>query len=74
MGVKYNVTFKIKDNAIITEEELENIITRKLLKVILNLENSNIQAVNIVDYLMKIETKKIKMMIVNLLLIKKVCF
>lgn len=46
MEVKYNVTYKIKDNVIITEEELENIITRKLLKVILYLENSNIQAVN----------------------------
>ncbi|MCI9279459.1 MAG: hypothetical protein HFJ02_01490 [Bacilli bacterium] len=46
MEVKYNVTYKTKDNVIITEEELENIITRKLLKVILNLENSNIQAVN----------------------------
>lgn len=46
MEVKYNVTYKIKDNAIVTDEELENIITRKLLKVILNLENSNIQAVN----------------------------
>lgn len=46
MEVKYNVTYKIKDNVIITEEELENIITRKLLKVILNLENSSIQAVN----------------------------
>ena len=46
MEVKYNVTFKTKDNVIITDEELENIITRKLLKVILNLENSNIQAVN----------------------------
>ncbi len=46
MEVKYNVTFKTKDNVIVTDEELENIITRKLLKVILNLENSNIQAVN----------------------------
>ncbi len=46
MEVKYNVTYKTKDNVIITDEELENIITRKLLKVILNLENSNIQAVN----------------------------
>lgn len=46
MEVKYNVTFKTKDNLIVTDEELENIITRKLLKVILNLENSNIQAVN----------------------------
>lgn len=46
MEVKYNVTFKTKDNVIVTDEDLENIITRKLLKVILNLENSNIQAVN----------------------------
>lgn len=46
MEVKYNVTYKTKDNVIITDEELENIITRKLLKVILNLENSNIQAIN----------------------------
>lgn len=46
MEVKYNVTYKTKDNIIVTDEELENIITRKLLKVILNLENSNIQAVN----------------------------
>ncbi len=46
MEVKYNVTFKTKDNVIVTDEELEKIITRKLLKVILNLENSNIQAVN----------------------------
>ncbi len=46
MEVKYNVTYKTKDNVIITEEELENIITRKLLKVILNLENSNIKAIN----------------------------
>ncbi len=46
MEVKYNVIFKTKDNVIVTDEELENIITRKLLKVILNLENSNIQAVN----------------------------
>ncbi len=46
MEVKYNVTYKTKDNVIVTDEELENIITRKLLKVILNLENSNIQAVN----------------------------
>lgn len=46
MEVKYNVTYKTKDNVIVTDEELENIITKKLLKVILNLENSNIQAVN----------------------------
>lgn len=46
MEVKYNVTFKTKDNVIVTDEDLENIITRKLLKVILNLENSNIQVVN----------------------------
>ena len=46
MEVKYNVTYKTKDNVIVTDEKLENIITRKLLKVILNLENSNIQAVN----------------------------
>lgn len=46
MEVKYNVTYKTKDNIIVTDEELENIITRKLLKVILNLENSSIQAVN----------------------------
>ena len=46
MEVKYNVIFKTKDNVIVTDEELENIITKKLLKVILNLENSNIQAVN----------------------------
>lgn len=46
MEVVYNVTYKVKDNLIRTDKEIEDIITKKLLKVILNLENSTSVALN----------------------------
>lgn len=46
MEVVYNVTYKVKDNLIRTDKEIEDIITKKLLKVILNLENNTSVALN----------------------------
>ena len=46
LEVVYNVSFKYKNNLIKTDEELEDIITKKLLKVILNLENNTSVALN----------------------------
>ena len=41
MEVVYNVTYKIKDNIVLNDKEIEDIVTKKFLKVILNLENNN---------------------------------
>lgn len=41
MEVIYNVTYKIKDNIVLNDKEIEDIVTKKFLKVILNLENNN---------------------------------
>ena len=46
LEVVYNVSFKYKNDLIKTDEELEDIITKKLLKVILNLENNTSVALN----------------------------
>ncbi len=46
MEVVYNVTYKYKNDLIKTDKEMEDIITKKLLKVILNLENSTSVALN----------------------------
>ena len=41
MDVVYDVVYEIKDNLNRTDKELEDIITKKLVRVILNLENIN---------------------------------
>lgn len=41
MNVRYNVTYTTKDNVIIEESELKNIIAKKLLRVILTIENND---------------------------------
>lgn len=41
MEVVYNVVYEIKDNLERTDKEMEDILTKKLLRVILNLENTN---------------------------------
>lgn len=46
MEIVYNVTYKIKDNIVLNDKEIEDIVTKKLLKVILNLENNNSIALN----------------------------
>lgn len=46
MEVIYNVIFKVKDNVIKTDKEMEDILTKKLLRVILNSENNNSVALN----------------------------
>ena len=46
MEVVYNVTYKIKDNIILNDKEIEDIVTKKLLKVIMALENNNSVALN----------------------------
>lgn len=40
MEVIYKVVFKVKNNVIKSDKEIENVITKKLLRVILNLEKS----------------------------------
>lgn len=46
MEVVYNVVYGIKDNLVKTDKEMEDILTKKLLRVILNLENINSVALN----------------------------
>ena len=46
MEVVYNVVYEIKDNLGRTDKEMEDILTKKLLRVILNLENTNSIALN----------------------------
>lgn len=46
MEVVYNVVYGIKDNLERTDKEIEDILTKKLLRVILNLENNNSVALN----------------------------
>lgn len=46
MEVVYNVVYEIKDNLVKTDKEMEDILTKKLLRVILNLENTNSIALN----------------------------
>lgn len=46
MEVVYNVVYDIKDNLERTDKEMEDILTKKLLRVILNLENTNSVALN----------------------------
>lgn len=46
MEVVYNVVYGIKDNLERTDKEIEEILTKKLLRVILNLENTNSVALN----------------------------
>ena len=46
MEIVYNVTYKINDNIVLNDKEIEDIVTKKLLKVILNLENNNSIALN----------------------------
>lgn len=46
MEVVYNVTYKIKDNIVLNDKEIEDIVTKKMLKLILNLENNNSIALN----------------------------
>ena len=40
MGVNYNISHVIKNNKIINENDLKDIIAMKLLRVILAVENS----------------------------------
>ena len=46
MEVVYNVVYEIKDNLERTDKEMEDLLTKKLLRVILNLENTNSVALN----------------------------
>ena len=46
MEVVYNVVYEIKGNLERTDKEMEDILTKKLLRVILNLENTNSIALN----------------------------
>lgn len=46
MEIVYNVVYGIKDNLERTDKEIEDILTKKLLRVILNLENTNSVALN----------------------------
>ncbi len=46
MEVVYNVVFSVKDNVEKNDKEIEDILTKKLLRVILNLENTNSVALN----------------------------
>ena len=46
MEVVYNVVFSVKNNVEKTDKEIEDILTKKLLRVILNLENANSIALN----------------------------
>lgn len=46
MEVVYNVVYGIKDNLERTDKEIEDILTKKLLRVIINLENTNSVALN----------------------------
>lgn len=46
MEVRYNVTYTTKNNEIIDEKELKNIIAKKLLRVILTSENTDNIALN----------------------------
>lgn len=41
LGVVYNVVFSVKNNIEKTDKEIEDIVTKKLLRVILNLENTS---------------------------------
>ena len=42
MEVKYNVKYKFKTNKRKTDEELKNIFNRKLLNIIITLENQEL--------------------------------
>ena len=46
LEVVYNVVFSVKNNVEKTDKEIEDILTKKLLRVILNLENTNSIALN----------------------------
>ncbi len=46
MEVVYNVIFSVKDNVEKNDKEIEDILTKKLLRAILNLENTNSVALN----------------------------
>ncbi len=46
MEVIYNVVFSVKDDLKKSDEEIEDILTKKLLKVILMSENNNSMALN----------------------------
>lgn len=46
MEVVYNVVFSVKDNIVKTDKEIEDILTKKLLRAILNLENTSGIALN----------------------------
>ena len=46
MEVRYNVTYTTKNNEIIDEKELKNIIAKKLLRVILTSEKTDDIALN----------------------------
>lgn len=46
MEVIYNVTYEVKNNLNKTDKELEDILTKKLLKVILNCEDNTNIALN----------------------------
>ncbi len=46
MEVVYNVVFSVKNNVEKTDKEIEDILTKKLLRAILNLENANSIALN----------------------------
>ena len=46
LEVVYNVVFSVKNDVEKTDKEIEDILTKKLLRVILNLENANSIALN----------------------------
>ena len=47
MEVVYNVTYKFKDNENKTKEEIKNIFNKKLLNIIIKLENQKIDFKNV---------------------------
>lgn len=42
MEVKYNVTYKFKTNEVKTPEEIKEIFNKKLLNIILQIENNDL--------------------------------
>ncbi len=46
MEVVYNVVFSVKKTSEKNDKEIEDILTKKLLRAILNLENTNSVALN----------------------------
>ncbi len=43
MEVVYNVTYKYKSKEILTKDEIKEIFNRKLINIILNMENQDLK-------------------------------